>query len=367
VKCLRRFISVVTSPTNNDMSLADMRKSLASRAARIQEFSKSRGHAAPSDDASSSCATVAEAHEMLCKAGEALVQQARAFFFLMQDNPSEEHLAGVSRDLEKAIELYDSWVGSLLTAVLPVVRKSIGTPCANVLLVLDSLVAKAAAPGGANASDVGQLTHVVDALAKLLTSSAAATAQAVGENVRLISDATSELHESITESRAARATLGQQQVGDVEEEDEDDDEREEDVSELLMAEAIAGPLARFIAGAGASVKLAGDAAMLGRVSSDATLAMLITCAQASSNGVDATVCATYEDDAPSVAAHATSLMKVLRKLHQLLRERCGIDAASELGEKLVALEGALEAECTALGTACTDWTPDDKLGALSLG
>ena len=44
-----------------------------------------------------------------------------------------------------------------------------------------------------------------------------------------------------------------------------------------------------------------------------------------------------------------------------------MDAASDIGAKLVALEGALEAECTALGAACADWTPEDRLGALSIG
>ena len=60
------------------------------------------------------------------------------------NSPSAEHLAGVCRDLEKAIEMYDSWAGALLQAALPAVRKAVGAPCALVLQTLGALTAKAA-------------------------------------------------------------------------------------------------------------------------------------------------------------------------------------------------------------------------------
>ena len=57
----------------------------------------------------------------------------------------------------------------------------------------------------------------------------------------------------------------------------------------------------------------------------------------------------YEDDVKAVAAHASSLAKVQRKLHALLADKCpGLkdDAAR------AASQAALEAASTELGAAC---------------
>ena len=65
--------------------------------------------------------------------------------------------------------------------------------------------------------------------------------------------------------------------------------------------------------------------------------------------VDSTVGAAHEDDTPGVASHAASLVKVVKKLHQVLDQRCGLAAheartrsEAELGAALAELVSACE-------------------------
>ena len=263
-------MSTESSSRGKTTALAALQRDLIARIARAQEATKTRV-----SSAERVTTPVAEVHETLCKAGLALAQQARAFFFLMQDKPSEAHLEGCARDLEKAIELYDSWVGTLFSVVLPAVRKVVGGPCCLVLQATAVLVNKANSGTEVTAPDVGRLQEAVDALPKLQTSASATAGRLMRESARLAADALRELRESIEEARADGAI----------EEEEDDEEaaaaaEEEEEEELLGQASVAKPLERLIGAAGATLEVAADEAVGDASAADAVLTILITCAQA---------------------------------------------------------------------------------------
>ena len=261
---------------------------------------------------------------------------------------------GCAKDLEKLVEVYDSWVGQLLTNALPIVRKAAAKECAKVLEALGVLLKKASA-GEALASDAGRVQEAADALPKLETSGVAIAHKLLHDQVRLCADVEEELKESIEESKAHTQ----------EEEEEDEDEEDmggagEMVSELLKTSELAAALQGLVSGARLSLLMAADEGTT--PATDAALNMLITCAKAASTCIDATVASAYEDDADALGKHAQSLLKVLKKLHDVLKERCGLKD----NERRAKLEADLDSAAATLVGACTTAAAEDGVAALSV-
>jgi hypothetical protein len=346
-----------SKPSTIEEALSPLQTSLIPRIARITEVSKQK---TLSDDTGAQ-STVAEAHENVCKAGAALAQQARAFHFLFSGGPpSVSDAEGVARDLEKAITMYDSWVGTLLTLALPAVRKAAGGPCCLVLQSLSALVSKAV-QGKAQAPDVGKLQEAVDALTKLQTSAAATAAKLLRESARLAADALREVKEAIAEAKGEGSGGGFGMMDDDEEEDgEDDDE------ELLADASISGPLEKLVSSAHELLLCTTDEGLKAPGASNATLSMLITCGQAASTCLDSTVACAHEDDVKGLAAHAASLHKVLTKLHGILSQRCGM----EQHERRLRLAAAFEVALAELTAACkkveTGGATAEAVGAMAI-
>ena len=326
-------------------ALAPAQLALVQRIARLQEFAKVK----TVGDAPAGAAPV-EAHANVCQAGVALAQQSRAFFFLMQDGTaSPDDARGVGRDLIKAIEMYDSWVGALLSASLPVVRKAAGGPCCLVLQTLSSLISRAV-NGQAVAHDVGRIQAAVDELPKLQTSGARTAEKLVREAAQLVNDALREVREAVAEANNGHRD---------EEEDEDEDDDEE---ELLASEAISAPLDQLVSDAVDALILAADEGLA--AASNATLALLITCAQAASTCVDSSVASAHEDDVAGVSAHARSLAKVLKKMLQILAAQCALEAHPTH----VRLAGTIDKSLAELTAACEQLQAAEQgVGGLKIG
>merc|ERR1712146_442153 len=104
---------------------------------------------------------------------------------------------GGERDFYKTLALYDSWARALLSVILPVARKPVGTACCAVLQAVITLTTRASTPDLLQASDVGHLQEAVAALKTLETSGAACCKRIVRDNKAMMADALRELRESI--------------------------------------------------------------------------------------------------------------------------------------------------------------------------
>lgn len=328
-------------------ALDPLQRELVKRIARIQQITQHKGNFEEPPDT-----PVAEAHDTLCKSAEALAQQLRAFRFLVQDGTaSAEDAAGVVRDLTMAVDMYDSWVGTLLRVVLPVVRKTVGNPCCMVLQSLSAYLSREVG-GQGTALDVGKVTTAIDALTKLQTSGSAVVRQTLVQNAKLARDAVREVREAAAEAKAGGGLFGM-------DDDDDDggaaDDDDEDEGELLADDTISAPLQQLVSSAHALLSSAAKVD-LDRVG-NTSLNMLLTCANATSTCVDATVACAHEEDAKGLSAHAASLARVLSKLFDVLEMRCGVAPSAQRPH-----EAAL-AELTA---ACAKVQAAEGVAALSI-
>ena len=110
----------------------------------------------------------AVALEKVHLAAQAVSQQARATFFLDVLDSKLEDATACLRDLETKCVIYHSWAKPLLDCVSPAARKVAAGPCAQVLLLTQALLSKAASPGEAmRPADLGHLEAAVNELPKL--------------------------------------------------------------------------------------------------------------------------------------------------------------------------------------------------------
>ena len=110
----------------------------------------------------------AVALEKVHLAAQALSQQARATFFLDVLDSKLEDATACLGDLETKCVIYHSWAKPLLACVSPAARKVAAGPCAQVLLLTQALLNKAASPGEEmRPADLGHLEAAVNELPKL--------------------------------------------------------------------------------------------------------------------------------------------------------------------------------------------------------
>ena len=286
----------------------------------------------PSDSsaaADSSKATVEVAFEALVQAAEALCQQSRTFYFLLQDDlPAAEHIAGCASDLAHKISLYDSWVRALCLAAIPAVRRSIGPDCCRVHQQVATLVAKARLGKGLRPGDMALVEEATQRISSLEVSGRACCKRLLFEHGRIVADALRELRASIAEAGVGAgddaddedgmgAELSGAGAAGASAGDDDDDD------ELLANATVAAPLESLVGVANEALRLGAVAGADG-ADADVVLSMLIACGQALSQQVDQLVCAVDDEDAlNAVCEHAGSLAKIVRKLLQVLGTRCG--------------------------------------------
>lgn len=367
----------VPSKADDASALERFHAELAARVAKLLDSSKAQRAATTAADANAEAALATTAHDMMVKAGEGIAQQTRTFHLLMGCNPSAADIAGCVRDLIKAVDTYDSWVSALLQAVLPVVRKSIGQPCAMVLKALAGVVQKAATTGKSVASDTGKVQEAVDAIRKLEIASSVVAARLLRESARLARDALRELKEVVADvkkSAAAGKEGGERRAngdGADDEDDEDEgDEEEDDEAGLLAVSAIASPLETIVDAGAQTIEISADVVCAAPAASwtpqrDPVLNMLITCAQATSTCIDSAVASAYEVEPKALAGHAGSLCKVLKRMYGVLRERCGVEGHAA-SERLATLELAVECELAALQAACAAEEASEQVAALAI-
>ena len=250
-RCVSIMKNDVPSKADDASALERFHAELAARC-ELLDSSKAQRAATTAADANAEAALATTAHDMMVKAGEGIAQQTRTFHLLMGCNPSAADIAGCVRDLIKAVDTYDSWVSALLQAVLPVVRKSIGQPCAMVLKALAGVVQKAATTGKSVASDTGKVQEAVDAIRKLEIASSVVAARLLRESARLARDALRELKEVVADvkkSAAAGKEGGERRAngdGADDEDDEDEEDEEEDDELGCCISAIASPLETIV-------------------------------------------------------------------------------------------------------------------------
>ena len=101
-------------------------------------------------------------------AAQAVSQQARAAFFLDVLECKVEDATACLADLETKCVIYHSWAKPLLACISPAARKVAAGPLAQVLLLTQALLGKAASPGEAmRPADLGQLDAAVNELPQL--------------------------------------------------------------------------------------------------------------------------------------------------------------------------------------------------------
>ena len=101
-------------------------------------------------------------------AAQAVSQQARAAFFLDVLACKMEDATACLADLETKCVIYHSWAKPLLACISPAARKVAAGPLAQVLLLMQALLGKAASPGEAmRPADLGQLDAAVNELPQL--------------------------------------------------------------------------------------------------------------------------------------------------------------------------------------------------------
>ena len=349
--------SVPFQSPNLDMAAAldPLQISLVSRITRINEYTKT----AKLKDSPPANTSVDEAHTSLVKAGEALAQQTRAFHLLMGTSPPPEQLQACARDLVSAVEMYDSWVGTLLTVALPAVRKAVGGQLCLVLESLHNVVRKVIQHGEATASDVGRVQAAVDALPALQTSARDTATKLLGEAKLLAADALREVREAIAEGKASGAAKGEED----DEEEGDEEEEEEEEPEFFAIAAVATPAEQLVAAAVETLHVAHDDGLRSGGGDDTTLTMLITCAQAASTCIDSTVACAYDGDVPGVAKNAASLGKVMGKLIGVLGRRCGLQDDARCSR----LSATLDASLAELTSACAALEEQEKQQAAVKG
>jgi hypothetical protein len=274
-------------------------------------------------------------------------------------------VGGCARDLLKVADTYVSWSAQLLQAALPVARKAAGPPCARVMKSLSNMVQKAAATKKTAPADVGIVQDAVDALRSLVVESKAVATRLLGESARLARDAEREIQESIAEAKAS--PLGGASAHDTDEKGEDDEGEEEEEEEeggLLGLDSIAMPLSELVSMGAQTIEASKDVIAATPSASwtpqhDAVLHSLITCGQAASTCIDSAACAAYEADAKALMGHVTSLSKVLLKLVEVLRQRCGVVEGHTAAGRLASIEASIERNLAALKVACAAAADDD--------
>ena len=101
-------------------------------------------------------------------AAQAVLQQARATFFLDVLDCKPEDATACLGDLETKCVIYHSWAKPLLACISPAARKVATGPCAQVLLLTQALLSKAASPGEEmRPADLGHFEAAVNELPKL--------------------------------------------------------------------------------------------------------------------------------------------------------------------------------------------------------
>lgn len=155
------------------------------------------------------------------------------------------------------------------------------------------------------------------------------------------------------ENAALRAKLAKL-TGKEEPAGEDDEGEEEEEGGLLGLDSIAMPLSELVGVGAQTIEVSKDvlAATPSASQHDAVLYSLITCAQAASTCVDSAACAAYEAEPKTLFGHATSLSKVLLKLVEVLRQRCGVIQGHAAASRLSSIEASIERNLAALKVAC---------------
>jgi len=280
-----------------------------------------------------------EAQSNMLKAGSALVQAGRTFYFLATTGPSAADALACTRDFEKAVMVFTSWVKGLLSVSGAAVRKLLGPACARVIVRASDLTLRAST-SKVQAADVGQLQSAVEALEKLPYTTEAAASQMLRESEALVKDARREVDEAIDEADSGGGG------SDGDDDDDDDNDDDDDGPGLLSRSEVSRPLrqlltvstvlisisrGRGLAGCtGASEAAAAADGDRKQLDGDVLAAMLVACAQAIANGVDSTVCAAHDDDLTSLTSYALSLGKVLTKLSSLLGQQCRLSGDAKL-------------------------------------
>lgn len=285
--------------------------------------------------------STADAHAALKKEAKAVAAQAKVMLFLVQSSPTaEDMLACASETAGMAVKL-DSWARVLVSAVAPAARRLVGRPCMQVLETVVALIEKSAG-GRTNAQDVAHVEKSCENLDELPVSTAAACSILLLDSHTMLCDAKSELDDSVREAAEEEAENG-----------------EGDQMELLATPGVSKPLRRLVDGAVAVVKAA--TAAQGRIGvaaakeggeplSEATCGVLIIIGQAVSTQVDSLICAAHEDSVESLAKYGNSLAKMLKKLHTVLADKCGMAEDADrrkLEEKLEKATLQLAAACAA--------------------
>ena len=253
-------------------------------------------------------ASVAVAFDTLNKAAQLLAQSSRTFYFLVSTKPSAADLQGGERDYEKAIVTFDSWARALLSVMLPAARKRVCTACWRVLQGVLTIIERSS-KASVQPSDVGLVEEAVSALATLEVSGAGACKQALQNASRLVADALRELRESVDEALAEAA--------------DEEGSAFEDEATVLTDSAVTTPLIALVQGTLDSLALATSTA-LDQAASELALNPLITCAQAMAAQVDTLVSACDDEELEAVLEHASSLGKLLSKLHSVLADQCAL-------------------------------------------
>ena len=226
------------------------------------------------------------------------------------------------------------------------------------------MVQKAAATKKTAPADVGIVQDAVDALRSLVVESKAVATRLLGESARLARDAEREIQESIAEAKAS--PLGGASAHDTDEKGEDDEGEEEEEEEggLLGLDSIAMPLSELVSMGAQTIEASKDVIAATPSASwtpqhDAVLHSLITCGQAASTCIDSAACAAYEADAKALMGHVKSLSKVLLKLVEVLRQRCGVVEGHTAAGRLASIEASIERNLAALKVACAAAADDD--------
>ena len=132
--------------------------------------------------------------DTLCKvhmAAQGVLQQARATFFLDVLDCKPADATACLRDLETKCTVYHSWAKPLLAGVSPAARKVAAGPCAQVLLLTQALLGKAANEQ-VRPADLGHFEAAVEQLQALPVRSTDAARGTLLKSEELLADALEE-------------------------------------------------------------------------------------------------------------------------------------------------------------------------------
>lgn len=241
-------------------------------------------------------------------AAQAVSQQARAAFFLDLLACKVEDATACLADLETKCVIYHSWAKPLLACISPTARKVAAGPLAQVILLTQALLGKAASPGEAmRPADLGQLDAAVNELPQLPVRGTDAARGVLLRSEALVEDALQEVGTSIAEAMATDKVEGQGEDG---EEDGEAEDEEGEEGELFAQPALSAPLQLLLEAALKLLKRARELGLPRLEAEDKSAGLVAACAQAASAQVDNLVCAMHEEDAHAVGGYATSLIKV---------------------------------------------------------